>query len=343
VRTAVKVGVVAGLESGCELARKFDELPQAELRWTCGERIGLRGDKSRCGARQTSTYADLLSDESLDAVALAVPIAVRYELALAALQADKHVYVAGAAAATGEHARALVAEARRRGRRLMESHPSVFDPAVRHLKALIDEGKLGEIFYLRCRRNALGAALTSGELMWSVAADNVALMLELVGDEPVEIGAVGETYLDAESPDVLDCRLRFSTGIMAHLHFSTLDPEPAARLRVVGSAATAVFDDRRSDRRLTLFSRGTAAGLDAAGSVPGDVVSPYVRPADPLRLSCEHFLTSVRSSAENASTEAVRVVDVLDALQRSLPRREPNTDTIQAPDLRLVGVPAVGP
>jgi hypothetical protein len=68
-----------------------------------------------------------------------------------------------------------------------------------------------------------------------------------------------------------------------------------------------------------------------------------VRPADPLRLSCEHFLTSVRSSAENASTEAVRVVDVLDALQRSLPRREPNTDTIQAPDLRLVGVPAVGP
>jgi predicted dehydrogenase len=342
VRTPVSVGVVVGLDSGRKLARTFAELPQADLRWTCGDRIRLRGDAAGPrGVGQTSAYADLLSDESLDAIVLAVPVAVRYELALAALQADKHVYVAGATATKSEQAHALLREAHRRGRQLVEGHACLFDPAVHRLKALIQAGRLGEIFYVTAERNALEAVVGSGELLWSVGADDVALVLDLVGDEPVDVTAVGETYLDGDSPDVLDCRLGFSTGIAAHIHLSALDPRVTARLTVVGSASTAVFDDAAMDRRLTLFDRTDAAGLAGSEPVAGDVVSPQIPAADPLQLSCEHFLTTVRSSSdESAASGTARVVDVLDALQRSLPRREamPRATTPRSRELRLVEV-----
>jgi predicted dehydrogenase len=322
VRTPVSVGVVVGLDSGRRLARAFAELPQADLRWTCGDTIRLRADAAGPRGRQTSAYADLLSDESLDAIVLAVPIAVRYELALAALQADKHVYVAGATATKSEQAHALLRNARHRGRRLVEGYGCLFDPAVRRLKALIQTGRLGEIFYVRAERNALEAVFGAGELLWSAGADDVALVLDLVGDEPVDVSAVGETYLDADSPDVLDCRLGFSTGIAVHLHLSALDPRMTARLCVVGSASTAVFDEAARDRRLTLFDRTNAVGLAGSEAVAGDVVSPQIPAADPLRLSCEHFLTTVRTSSEDPPDgDGARVVDVLEALQGSLPRR----------------------
>jgi predicted dehydrogenase len=343
MRTPVSVGVVVGLDSGRRLARTFAELPQADLRWTCGDRIRLRADTAGPrGVRQTSAYADLLSDESLDAIVLAVPVAVRYELALAALQADKHVYVAGASATKSDQAHALIREARRRGRQLVEGHACLFDPAVHRLKALIQAGRLGEVFYLRVERNALQAVVGSGELLWSVGADDIALVLDLVGDEPVDVSAVGETYLDGDSPDVLDCRLGFSTGIAVQVHLSALDARLTARLSVVGSASTAVFDDTALDRRLTLFDRTNAAGLAGSEAVAGDVVSPQIPVADALQLSCEHFLTTVRSSSDELPPGgSTRVVDVLDALQRSLPRREAGgrTGAAAAPrsrELRLV-------
>ena len=54
----------------------------------------------------------------------------------------------------------------------------------------------------------------------------------------------------------------------------------------------------------------------------GDIWSPRIDATEPLRLECEHFLECVRTGAEPRTgvDEGVRVVEVLEAMQRSLER-----------------------
>jgi predicted dehydrogenase len=54
----------------------------------------------------------------------------------------------------------------------------------------------------------------------------------------------------------------------------------------------------------------------------GDIWSPRIDATEPLRLECEHFLECVRTGAEPRTgvEEGLRVVEVLEAMQRSLER-----------------------
>jgi hypothetical protein len=68
--------------------------------------------------------------------------------------------------------------------------------------------------------------------------------------------------------------------------------------------------------------------------------------ADPVQLSCEHFLTAVRSSSDDSPARgSARVVEVLDALQRSLPQGDAvaRASSARSRNLRLVEVPAAAP
>lgn len=346
MRTPVSVGVVGALASAGQLADAFQQLPQAELRWLCGEQRTARAAvPRRAGVRRTQRVGELFDDERLDAIVLAVPAAARYELAAGALESDKHVYVAGALAQQGEQADALLQQARLRGRCLVAGDIHLFDPAVDRLEALLRTGELGEVLYVRGERHIFGRGMDEDDLLWGPGADELSLALHIIGDEPVSVDARGEAYLDPAIPDVLDCWLSFATGITAHLHLSALDSRPMSRLAVVGSDATALLErSPASSRRLTLYAKGrTEQRGEGRAFTPGDVFCPQVPDDDPVRRSCEAFLASVRSTVEPASRgrEAAMLVETLEGIHRSLGRGASVElrSGPQARDLRVVGLP----
>jgi predicted dehydrogenase len=107
--------------------------------------------QARSGAPAfTLEIDDLLSDESVDAVALATPPASRYALATRALEAGKHVYVEGPPALRVSEAQELLRLAAACDLRLMVGHALLFHPGVRKLKELTELGRLGEVYYLTC-------------------------------------------------------------------------------------------------------------------------------------------------------------------------------------------------
>src|SRR5437899_3406032 len=88
-----RVGVAGLGYWGPNLARNLDEL--GELAWLCEvseERLGAVAARYP-DARATASFADLLADESLDAVVIATPVPTHYSLARSALAAGKHVFV----------------------------------------------------------------------------------------------------------------------------------------------------------------------------------------------------------------------------------------------------------
>jgi predicted dehydrogenase len=302
VRTPVAVGVVLERDSGLAFVRALDQIPKAMLAWVCDRRP--RRDEESWGTwARTSHLDDVLQDEEVDVIVVSADIVARSEIAARALGADKHVLVEGAIAAEADEAERLVREAHRRQRVLFGIHRSQLHPATRELKRLASLGRLGEIYYLRALRN--GDRDATDEL-WSLVAEEVARVLTVLEDEPVEVFARGDSYGGADV-DVVCCLLRFATGITAQIDVSTVDARPLRRLAVVASDATALLDE---------FVPTPLAIHDARRS---DVFSPYVGAADPANEACELFLSAVRATAlPPPPRDVVVVVTVVEALRRSL-------------------------
>jgi predicted dehydrogenase len=108
-------------------------------------------------AEHTFTNVDeLLARDDLDAVYVAVPNAYHEEVAVKALQAGKHVLLDKPFALNTEAAENIVAAAESAGRTLMLGMNQRFERNVQSARALIAEGRLGDVYHLKAfwRRRA---------------------------------------------------------------------------------------------------------------------------------------------------------------------------------------------
>ena len=156
MRTPVSVAVVCGADGlGDALARSFDRMPQATLRWICDDVKRAASIGYGPETAWTMDFDELLQDEDLDAIAFASPALAAPWRALAALEAEKHVFVDGQLRCASADAERLVAAATRGNRSLLAQTPALLRPEVLRLHRLIGRGALGEIYYVHARRYSL--------------------------------------------------------------------------------------------------------------------------------------------------------------------------------------------
>ncbi|HEX2046010.1 MAG TPA: Gfo/Idh/MocA family oxidoreductase [Gaiellaceae bacterium] len=321
------VGLVGLGYWGPNLARNFRDLPESRLAWIA-DRDETRLERYRIRhpeARATTRFEDLLEDASLEAVVVATPVVTHHELARRALLAGKHVFVEKPLALSAEAAAELVSVAEERGLVLMPGHLLLYHPAVAKLKELVDAGELGRILYVYGNRQNLGQIRRDENALWSLGAHDLSVILHLVGEEPAECWARGESFLSEGIEDVVFCYVRFPSGVVAHMHLSWLDPHKMRRMTVVGDRKMAVFDDMELERKVTVYDKGTEQRTDTYGewrTRTGDISIPKVANDEPLRRECEHFLGLVRGDGDPlaAARAGVSVVRTLEQLQASLER-----------------------
>ncbi len=324
---------VAGLGYwGPNLARNFAALPGSELRWCCDPSPAAleRSAAMFPGARHTGDLNEMLADLDLDAVAVATPVATHAEVATRVLEAGKHCFVEKPLAQSVFDGERVLAAAQGSGRTLMVGHLLEYHPAVSKLKELIDAGELGErIFYIYGNRLNLGKLRADENALWSLGAHDVSVVLHLSQEEPVTCTAQGSSYVREGVQDVVFCFLRFPSGLSAHLHLSWLDPHKERRMVVVGSRRMATFDDMALEGKLAIYDKGfdeDARGYGEYITRAGAIECPYIPNVEPLRVECEHFVECVQTGARPRSDgeSGLRVVRVLEALQRSMSDNEPN-------------------
>ena len=312
---------------GRNLVRVFDGLPEVELAAVCDASQDIRQGLVRQypDAQVVADYGEVLADEKIQAVVLAVPAIDHFDTARQALEAGKHVYVEKPISLSYDHARQLTELAESRGLVLMVGHLMEYHPALRLLKQIVDAGELGEILYLYSERVNLGVVRQDENALWSLAPHDISMILHLVDEEPESVSARGASYLQEGIEDVVFANLRFADGKMAQIQVSWLDPHKVRKLTVVGTKKMAVFDDMESAEKVRIYDKAAERqGYESYGeSITlrfGDIVIPHVNPAEPLKLECEHFVDCVRSGDTPLSDgrDGMRVVRVLEAAQRSL-------------------------
>jgi len=319
----LRVGQAGLGEWGKNLARNFADL--ADLAWLCDPANGKRAEfEARYPqARWAEDFAELLTDPELDAVVVATPVPTHYELAKAALEAGKHVFVEKPPAMKSAEIDELVALAKERDLVLMPGHLLLYHPGVIKLKQLVDEGALGEVLMVYGNRQNLGVIRKHENALWSLGVHDLSVILYLLDEDPSEAVAHGQSLLKTGVEDVVFCYLRFPSGRIAHMHLSWLDPHKMRKMTVVGTEQMAVFDDMELDRKVTVYEKSPWKPVDTYGewqTRTGDIHIPKIATDEPLKLECRAFLALVEGDGDRGKVAAdgARVVRALDMLTTSL-------------------------
>jgi UDP-2-acetamido-3-amino-2,3-dideoxy-glucuronate N-acetyltransferase len=264
---------------------------------------------------------DVLRNEEIQGVALATPAETHAGLAVQAMQAGKDVFVEKPMALTLEDAEKMKKVAEETGRILMVGHLLEYHPVVLKLREMIASGELGKINYIYSNRLNFGKVRTEENALWSFAPHDVAVILRLMGQAPVEVSACGGSYLTSGIADTTMSNIRFSDDSRAHIFVSWLHPFKEQRLVVVGDKKMAIFNDVAPfGEKLQLYPQN----VEFDGVIPllkkDDAKFIEHANAEPLREECNHFLECIQSRKQPLSNaqSGINVLQVLHACQQSI-------------------------
>ncbi|HEU5243443.1 MAG TPA: Gfo/Idh/MocA family oxidoreductase [Gaiellaceae bacterium] len=322
-----RIGVVGLGYWGPNVARNVAANPRAELAWLCDrspDTLAAAADRHP-HARTTASYQELLEDPELDAVAIVTPVSTHYELAVAALEAGKHLLVEKPLAASSSQAADLIELASERSLVLLPGHTFLYSPPVVKVKELLDAGALGDIYFISLSRVNLGLHQPDVSVVWDLAPHDLSILSFWLGGMPDEVSAVSRSCVLPATPDVAFVNLRFGAGTIAHLELSWLSPVKLRRTSIVGSEKMVVYDDT-SNEPIRIFDAG--AELPAPETFgefrltyrTGDIVSPKIDAMEPLALEVDDFCTAILEGTETRSSPRLgyEVVRTVEAIERSL-------------------------
>ncbi|MGH7568257.1 MAG: Gfo/Idh/MocA family protein [Gemmatimonadales bacterium] len=326
--TRLRIGVVGAGAWGRNHVRTVAGLAEAELAAVCDVDAAAR---ERCarqypGALVTPEIGALLA--AVDAVVVASPAGTHAELALRCVDAGKPCLVEKPFALTVRDAEAVARRAAERRVPVLAGHLLVHHPAVERLRGLVQQGDLGRIYYLYGLRVNLGQVRADENALWSFGPHDVSVALFLLNEAPVRVAAHGRSYLQPGVEDVVFLTMEFTTGALAHVQLSWLDPHKVRKLTVVGAKKMVVFDDMEPREKLRIYDKGVdrppeyGSYGESLSIREGDIFIPRVPSVEPLAAELDHFVRAARGSEPPRpgarAEDGVRVVRVLEAASRSL-------------------------
>lgn len=277
------------------------------------------------GVRKIESFDEVLADPVIRKVAIAAPAALHYTLARRALVAGKDVLVEKPLCLQPDEAAELITLADQQGCILMVGHLLQYHPYVREIQRRIAAGELGRVQYLTSNRLNLGKIRQEENSLWSFAPHDISVILSLTGNQlPRRVRCVGESYLTPKVADTTLTTLQFDEGVRAHVFVSWLNPFKEQKLTVVGSRGMMVFDDTKPWAEKLVLHQDYLTWSGGRTPVPNKAQGQAIIVAEeePLRQECLHFLEccSNRVQPRTNGAEGLRVLQVLDAAQRSLDR-----------------------
>lgn len=322
-----RVGIIGLGAWGWNVGRCFYELPDCDL-VACSDLSEQRrnaAEKHWPGVKPFATVDEMFRGADIDAVVVSSPAVTHYPLVRKALHENYDVFVEKPFTLSVEHAEELLNLSEARSRVLMVGHLLEYHPVVEELRNLIQSGELGDIYYIYTQRVNLGRIRGDENALWSFAPHDISQILYMLGLDPIDVSARGQSFIQDGIEDVVFLSLFFENRIMAHIHISWLDPHKTRTTTVVGSKKMAVFDDTAASEKLRIYDSCAmpqqARSYGEAIQVRfGEIRIPRVSTAEPLKIECQHFLDCVahRRTPRSDAADGLRVVRILEAAQQSL-------------------------
>src|SRR5262245_63531662 len=217
--TAVRVGVIGYGNWGPNIVRNFSGLDRCEVVAVCDQSANARtrAQKTYPTVHLTTDFGEVLRSPDIDAVAIVTPVWTHFELAKAALENGKHVFVEKPFTSNSAQASELIELASRKNLRIMVDHTFVFSGAVRKIRELVDNGTLGRLYYFDSTRVNLGLFQHDVSVVWNLAPHDLSIMDYLIREQPEAVVATGGNHFN-ELADMAFITIYFPRNVTAHIN-----------------------------------------------------------------------------------------------------------------------------
>src|SRR6202453_2267397 len=287
-----------------------------------------RAQKAYPGIKVTPDASEVLSSTEIDAVAVVTPVWTHYELAKAALENGKHVFVEKPFTSNTEQAEKLINLAQRKNLKIMVDHTFLFTGAVKKIWQLLDEGTLGKLYYYDATRVNLGLFQHDINVLWDLAPHDLSIMDYLIKTGPEAIVATGQKHLNGHE-DVAYMTLYFPEKVIAHINVNWLSPVKVRTTLMGGEKRMLVWNDLEADEKVKVYDKGVK--ITSREGVyellvsyrSGDMWSPQLEQVEALRHELNYFVECITTGQEpfNNGHAGLRVVRMLEAASQSLNKK----------------------
>lgn len=326
----VRMGVIGYGYWGPNIVRNFHGQEGSLVVAVCdGSPKALkRVQQSYPGMVTTPECRELLTSPGIDAVAIVTPVWTHYELAKAALESGKHVFVEKPFTSTSAQAEELIQLADRKKLKIMVDHTFLFTGAVRQIKQFIDDGTLGKLYYYDSTRINLGLLQHDVNVIWDLAAHDLSIMNYLIAEKPAAVVATGEQHLN-ELVDIAFLTIYYHSNIIGHVNVNWLSPVKVRTTLIGGEKKMLIWNDLEADEKIKLYDKGVAITSGEAryqtlvSYRTGDMWAPRVEQVEALKIEAAYFVDCIRNDkkAFNDGVSGLEVVRLLEAADRSLQQK----------------------
>lgn len=326
----IRVGLIGYGYWGPRIARNFHGLNGCELAVICD-----RSSDSLRRARQahpdvsvTSDANDVLTSPCIDAVAVITPVWTHFELAKAALQNGKHVFVEKPFTSTVSQAEELIELAAQKNLHIMVDHTFLFTGAVKKIRELIDADALGRLYYYDSTRVNLGLFQHDVNVLWDLAPHDLSIMDHLISAKPDVVIATGQKHLNGHE-DVAYLTIYFEDSVIAHINVNWLSPVKVRTTLLGGEKKMLVWNDLEADEKVKIYDKGVdiTSGQGVYELLvsyrSGDMWAPKIDQSEALGNEARYFIDCIdkHKTPFNDGASGLRVVRLLEAAEESLRER----------------------
>src|SRR5215813_4609905 len=326
----IKVGVIGYGYWGPNVARNFNQpgVSQVVAIADMSPKSQQRAQEAFPQARVMGDAKEILESSEIDVVAVVTPVWTHFEIAKAALNHGKHVFVEKPFTASVAQAEELIELAAKKNLKIMVDHTFLFTGAVRKIRQLVDEGTLGNLFYYDSMRVNLGLFQHDINVVWDLAPHDLSIMDYVIQKEPEAMVATGEKHLN-NLVDIAFLTIYFPGNVVAHINVNWLSPVKVRTTLIGGEKKMVVWNDLEADEKIKIYDKGVSV-KNGEGMYnllvsyrSGDMWAPKVEQTEALKAEVNHFMDCIAANRApmNDGVAGLRVVRLLEAAEKSLQAR----------------------
>jgi len=279
------------------------------------------------GLGTVATGEELIADSRIDAVVIATPVAMHFDLAKRALSAGRHVLLEKPMTASAAEAEKLIELAESKNLRLMVDHTFIYTGAVRKIKELVDSGTMGDLLYFDSVRVNLGLFQHDVNVIWDLAPHDVSIMDYLMPDRAAGVSAIGRRHFGSAVEDIAYMTVVFNSSAIAHFHINWIAPVKVRTTLIGGTRRMVVYDDMEPSEKIKVYDKGVELITDEETVRKtlieyrvGDMTAPKIDGTEALRLMSREFLDAILENRAPLTDghAGYRIVRVLEGANKSL-------------------------
>lgn len=326
----VNVGIIGYGYWGPNLVRNFAGTNGCKLKRVADLRANrLEIIQKQFPSVETTTHPEeVLSAKDIDAVVIATPVFLHYEQAKTALNSGKHVLVEKPVTSSSAQAKELIDLASLKNQILMVDHTFLYTGAVKKIKEIIDNGKIGQLQYFDSIRINLGLFQPDINVLWDLAPHDISILNHICKFKPYSVNAQGTSHTKNKIENVAYLTVNYQENFIGHFSCSWTSPVKIRHTLIGGSEKMILYDDVEPTEKVriydTTYSHKPSTDEEKRNIYvdyrQGDIHIPKLERTEALAEVAADFIRAINTNGKPMVTGAhgLEVVRILEAANLSL-------------------------